>query len=58
MAETKRPRKITAFNTTGVPHVFNEAGAFVFPGEARTADPNDPITQALLTAGSLIVKEG
>lgn len=57
MAE-KRTRKITVFNTTGVPRTLNRTGAFIFPGETREADPDDPFTQALLNKGYLITTEG
>jgi len=55
---TKRPRMITVFNTTGSTHTLNSAGALIFPGQTREADPTDPYTQALLDKGYLIVTEG
>lgn len=57
MAETPRPRTITVLNTTGTPRVLNKAGAFIFPGQTRDADPNDPFTQELLDKGYIITKE-
>lgn len=58
MPQKTRSTKITVLNTTGAPLSCNQAGGFAFPGEPRLADSSDPITQALLAKGDLIVKEG
>ena len=54
----KRVRKVKVLNTTGTTHVLNQAGAFIFPGQVREADPKDPFTEALLAKGHIIIKEG
>jgi hypothetical protein len=54
----KRPRYVTVFNTTGRAHVINSDGSFIFPGDERQADPNDPFVKALLAKGDIILKEG
>lgn len=58
MAQTRRSQKITVLNTTGSPRVLNKAGAFIFPGATKEADPTDPFTADLLAKGYIIIKEG
>lgn len=58
MATKSRTRRITVFNTTGMPLVYNQAGAFIFPGTSREVDPDDPFAKSLIAKGYLIVQEG